>query len=179
MTVFLALLLECKIVLISEHYTLLTICAESLRLLVQPLRWCHVYVPLLPEVMVDHLIGCPTPYIMGLHRRTLLAKEDFPLQDVVQVDLDNDLVEAPSKDLDFSSVPFAAPLSRRFERFASPYTSLTDSFRWPGQLTSRGPDIVGALQVLRDFIDSLLVSMEGTSAGAARISFSCRPQIGS
>jgi hypothetical protein len=163
-TVFLALLLECKVVLISEHLTLLTLTAESLRLLMQPLRWCHVYVPMLPEVMVDHLIGCPTPYIMGLHRRTLLAKEDFPLADVVRVDLDNDLVEAPAKDLDLSTVPFAAPLARKFERFAAPYTSLTDSFRWPAQLVCREPDPVAALQVLRDFVDTLLVSMEGEQA---------------
>lgn len=120
--VFLALLLECKVLLVSERLTLLTVAGEvggwagpsvgwlgigdttciptnmfthtfththeriqSLRLLLHPLKWCHLYVPLVPEVMVDRLIGCPTPFIMGLHRKTyLLRMDDFPA-DVVRV----------------------------------------------------------------------------------------------
>jgi hypothetical protein len=34
--------------------------------------------------MVDHLIGCPTPYIVGLHRKILQAKDEFPI-DIVKV----------------------------------------------------------------------------------------------
>lgn len=64
-----------------------SVCAtrQGLRLLLHPLKWCHLYVPLVPEVMVDRLIGCPTPFVMGLHRKTyLLRRQDFPA-DVVRV----------------------------------------------------------------------------------------------
>lgn len=128
--VFLALLLECKVLLISERLTLLTIAGEGLRFLLHPLKWCHVYVPLVPEVMIDHVIGCPTPFIMGLHRKTYLQRQDDFPADIVQVDLDNDYVEAPAKDLNRKNAPFAGPLARNFERLASPATALSDSCHW-------------------------------------------------
>lgn len=132
--VFLALLLESKVLLVSERLTLLTIAGEvggfihqkeettalsnldrehgrgkatsgyhqpirsshtnpnpthttpqGLRLLLHPLKWRHLCVPLVPEVMVERLIGCPTPFLMGLHRKTfLLRRDEFPA-DVVRV----------------------------------------------------------------------------------------------
>ena len=35
--------------------------------------------------MLDHIIGCPTPYIMGVHRKTYLARKDEFPTDVVKV----------------------------------------------------------------------------------------------
>ena len=128
--VFLALLLECKVLLISERLTLLTVAGEGLRLLLHPIKWCHVYVPLVPEVMMDHVVGCPTPFLMGMHRKTYLSREaDFP-PDIVRVDLDNDFVQVSAKDLNRTNVPFAGPLARKFERVVSPATALSDSCRW-------------------------------------------------
>lgn len=103
-----------------------------------------------------------------------------------QVDLDNDFVEIPAKDLNRKLLPFAGPLARRFERFANPSTALSDSFRWwaaPPTRTSSAqtsplhvsphaaaaaapgpplckPDVRGALLVLRDFIQDLLIGVE-------------------
>jgi hypothetical protein len=80
--------------------------------------------------MIDHVIGCPTPFLMGLHRKTYLQRQDDFPADIVRVDLDNDYVEAPAKDLNRKNAPFAGPLARKFERLASPSTSLSDSCRW-------------------------------------------------
>ncbi len=121
------------------------------------------------------------------------------------MDLDNDLVEAPAKDLNSKTLPFAGPLARRFERFINPSASLSDSFRWrvasreagampsqhpqqqhppfhsPTSVASHAsslvspfshvvtagpwaplcrPDTRGALLVLRDFIQDLLMGVE-------------------
>jgi len=143
--VFLALLLECKVLLISERLTLLTVAGEGLRLLLHPLKWCHVYVPLVPEVMIDHVIGCPTPFLMGLHRKTfLLRRNDFPME-IMRVDLDNDYVEVPAKDLNRKNVPFAGPLARKFERMASPAMAYSDSYRWPATTQLHAKTTTGML----------------------------------
>jgi hypothetical protein len=67
---------------------------------------------------------------MGLHRKTYLQRQDDFPADIVRVDLDNDYVEAPAKDLNRKNAPFAGPLARKFERLASPSTALSDSCRW-------------------------------------------------
>jgi hypothetical protein len=52
---FVAALLECKIVLKSSRLTALTVMGEFLRCLLLPLQWSHVYVPLLPKVRCSPL----------------------------------------------------------------------------------------------------------------------------
>lgn len=60
-----AVLLERQVLLHGSNFKRLTSCAEALRILLYPLRWAHVYVPLLPYMM-EEATEAPTPYIMGL-----------------------------------------------------------------------------------------------------------------
>ncbi|CAG9467449.1 unnamed protein product [Pedinophyceae sp. YPF-701] len=64
--VYSALLVEQRVLLRAKSYTLLTMAAEGLRVLLHPFAWHHhVYVPVLPASQVE-LIEAPTPYLMGL-----------------------------------------------------------------------------------------------------------------
>lgn len=63
---FTAVLLERRILLRSNKYTLLTLVSEAICHLIYPFRWQHVYIPLLFFSGVDY-IDAPTPYMMGLH----------------------------------------------------------------------------------------------------------------
>nr|GMC49630.1 DENN domain and WD repeat-containing protein SCD1 [Ipomoea batatas] len=63
---FIAVLLERRILLRSDKYSLLTLVSESICHLIYPFRWQHVYIPLLFFSGVDY-IDAPTPYMMGLH----------------------------------------------------------------------------------------------------------------
>ncbi|XP_074304749.1 DENN domain and WD repeat-containing protein SCD1 isoform X1 [Silene latifolia] len=63
---FTAVLLERRILLRSNKYSLLTLVSEALCHLIYPFRWQHVYIPLLFFSGVDY-IDAPTPYMMGLH----------------------------------------------------------------------------------------------------------------
>lgn len=63
---FTAVLLERRILLRSNKYSLLTLVSEAICHLIYPFRWQHVYIPLLFFSGVDY-IDAPTPYMMGLH----------------------------------------------------------------------------------------------------------------
>nr|CAB3477410.1 unnamed protein product [Digitaria exilis] len=63
---FTAVLLERRILLRSNKYTLLTLVSEAICHLIYPVRWQHVYIPIIFSSGVDY-IDAPTPYMMGLH----------------------------------------------------------------------------------------------------------------
>jgi hypothetical protein len=83
------MLLERRVLLVSQHYSVLVEVAESLRALMYPLTWCLPYVPVLPRPMSDYL-ECPTPYLFGIGRDWAHA-ELLPeaADDLVLVDLDH------------------------------------------------------------------------------------------
>uniref|UniRef100_A0A061QLT2 Stomatal cytokinesis-defective 1 family protein n=1 Tax=Tetraselmis sp. GSL018 TaxID=582737 RepID=A0A061QLT2_9CHLO len=60
-----ASILERQVLFTGDSIGTISSCAETLRLLLFPLRWAHVYVPVLPLMLVE-AIQAPTPYIMGL-----------------------------------------------------------------------------------------------------------------
>ncbi|OQR89910.1 hypothetical protein THRCLA_09519, partial [Thraustotheca clavata] len=92
LTVFTGVLLECRILLISSQYTVLALVAETLRTLISPLTWPHVYVPVLPGRMLDYL-QCPTPFLFGVQKDLLDENLLSELGDeVLCVDLDTSMV---------------------------------------------------------------------------------------
>ena len=60
------LLAERRVILVSEHTTLITVAAETLMSLLYPFRYYHTYIPLLPESLLDCL-DAPTPYLMVIY----------------------------------------------------------------------------------------------------------------
>ncbi|RLN72991.1 hypothetical protein BBJ28_00023848, partial [Nothophytophthora sp. Chile5] len=68
--VFTAALLESRILLVSSYLSVLMKVGESLRALMHPLSWPHVYLPVLPRRLLQYL-ECPTPFIFGAERRAL------------------------------------------------------------------------------------------------------------
>ncbi|CAK4647532.1 unnamed protein product [Aphanomyces euteiches] len=92
LTLFAAALLESRILLISSQYTVLAVVAEALRTILSPLKWPHVYIPVVPGRMLDYL-QCPTPFIFGVQKDLLDANLLSELGDeVVCVDLDTSVV---------------------------------------------------------------------------------------
>ncbi|XP_031279050.1 DENN domain and WD repeat-containing protein SCD1 [Pistacia vera] len=82
---FIAVLLERRILLRSDKYSLLTLVSEALCHLIYPFRWQHVYIPLLFFSGVDY-IDAPTPYMMGLHSG--VDTSNLVMDGVVVVDLE-------------------------------------------------------------------------------------------
>ena len=57
---------ERRVLLRSRQLSLLVAAAQGLLAALQPMRWRHVYIPLLPHALVDY-VEAPTPFVMGLH----------------------------------------------------------------------------------------------------------------
>ncbi|KAF7036692.1 hypothetical protein CFC21_047263 [Triticum aestivum] len=82
---FTAVLLERRILLRSNKYTLLTLVSEAICHLIYPIRWQHVYIPIIFSSGVDY-IDAPTPYMMGLHSG--VDTSTVTMDGVVVVDLE-------------------------------------------------------------------------------------------
>ncbi|XP_058073916.1 DENN domain and WD repeat-containing protein SCD1 isoform X2 [Magnolia sinica] len=83
---FTAVLLERRVLLRSNKYSLLTLVSEAICHLIYPFRWQHVYIPLLFFSGVDY-IDAPTPYMMGLHSG--VDTSGLAMDGVVVVDLEH------------------------------------------------------------------------------------------
>ncbi|XP_052179546.1 DENN domain and WD repeat-containing protein SCD1 isoform X2 [Diospyros lotus] len=89
LNLFTAVLLERRILLRSNKYSLLTLVSEALCHLIYPFRWQHVYIPLLFFSGVDY-IDAPTPYMMGLHSG--VDTFGLTMDGVVVVDLEHNRI---------------------------------------------------------------------------------------
>ena len=94
-----ALCLEQKTLLVSSSYSLLTTVAETLTSLLFPFFWSSIYMPFVPEPMLDFL-HAPVPFFSGLH--TMLTERDGFMMpdDCVVVYLDRNEVVVPSASAD-------------------------------------------------------------------------------
>lgn len=79
------LLQEGRVVLCSDHLSLLTPIVESLLSLLFPFNWHGMYVPILPSNMLDAL-DAPVPYLVGINGDCVQP------EGVVVCDLDQDVV---------------------------------------------------------------------------------------
>ncbi|CAH0475868.1 unnamed protein product [Peronospora belbahrii] len=117
--VFTAALLENRILLVSSYLSVLMKVSESLRALMHPLSWPHVYLPILPRRMLQYL-ECPTPFIFGAEKQALDDAQRQVIEDggddlfagageeLLVVDLDKGAVLR-------GEVPCALPGSVRFD----------------------------------------------------------------
>lgn len=96
---FIAALLEQKIVFSSGRRSTLVSATMALTELLKPLQWCHLLVPRVPASLAADLIQYPAPYILGLSSEDAGMIEllrELP-SDVTMVDLDvGRVILAPS-----------------------------------------------------------------------------------
>ena len=177
-------LLERKILFISKSYSLLTAAVASLKLLIRPLCWQHLCIPVLPRDMIDTL-ECPTPFIIGVNS-VYAFKRDFPfVLDLVVVDLDAGTIQTQQANADIEqgdeedsaliavkeaihSPPSKLQKQLLFDlRIAiRPSSSSCDDILWP--LCSEDLDALTSLkQLFSTFILKLLEGVEHCSFAIA------------
>lgn len=60
---------ESQVLIVSDSYYNLMLISECLISLLNPFKWPHVYVPILPSKLGLHYLDAPTPFIMGINSR--------------------------------------------------------------------------------------------------------------
>jgi hypothetical protein len=89
--IFEHLILEQQVLLLSSQYSLLTVAAEGLLSLLFPFQWQHIYIPLLPQPLLDFL-NAPVPFLVGTITSYVRDMKSLP-PGVLVVDLDhNDII---------------------------------------------------------------------------------------
>ena len=86
-TALIAFLLEFKIAVVSSKISALLAMGEFLKVIISPLKWSHVYCPVLPKKFSNDLLQCPTPFYVGLQRE-FFDLSDIP-DDVIVLDIDH------------------------------------------------------------------------------------------
>merc|ERR1719401_1702854 len=99
-----ALACERKVLLVSSQLSLLTVCAEILCSLLFPMKWSHLYIPVLPRSLCP-MLDAPMPYLCGVSRSNFpYAVEDISDETVV-VDLDRNVVSLGPATPDLPPLP--------------------------------------------------------------------------
>lgn len=85
LSVFSATLSERRILFVSTKESSLTPVIESINNLLNPMFWRHIYIPLLPRILIEY-VCTPMPFLMGVLRSYL--PELALLGGICLVDLD-------------------------------------------------------------------------------------------
>ncbi|BDA43641.1 probable DENN domain-containing protein 1C at N-terminal half [Coccomyxa sp. Obi] len=84
-----ALLLERRILMVAQERDTVSAAVHAAAALLHPLRWQHIYLPLLPLALKDYL-SAPMPFLMGVHAPNLFKStlRSAAMEEIVVVDLD-------------------------------------------------------------------------------------------
>ena len=85
---FVALLFERRIVLTSKSLSKLSRATHAANRMVFPLKWQHVFLPLVPAGLMDYLTA-PMPFVVGLPLQLMSAYEKVPKEEVFLLNLDD------------------------------------------------------------------------------------------
>ncbi|KAF3491974.1 dDENN domain-containing protein [Arthroderma uncinatum] len=127
-------LAESRIIFLSSHISMLNLASKALVELLFPFQWTGVFIPILPSRLIQ-AIEAPCPYIVGIERR--YENIEFPSDDFVLVDLDQDLIESTSRPTPLprhqrrklqSLLQAAAPLHHRYGVSAGPPAYAMETF---------------------------------------------------
>jgi hypothetical protein len=153
-TILIAFILEYKIAVVSSKLTALTVMGEFLKSVIAPLKWSHVYVPLIPKQFNNDILQCPTPFFVGVQREFFDAST-VP-HDVILLDLDSDACRITA---DLAKALYAGRfLADALERVLRPALILCDEV----VMTEHDSHLVipDVLRLCKLFIADLLIGLE-------------------
>lgn len=63
--IFASMLFERRIIFTSKKLYRLSACVQSANAVLYPMNWQHIFIPVLPQSLIDYLLA-PMPYLIGL-----------------------------------------------------------------------------------------------------------------
>ncbi|XP_056874614.1 DENN domain-containing protein 1A isoform X3 [Takifugu flavidus] len=93
-----SMLYERRILICCSKLSTLTACVHGAAALLCPMFWQHVYIPVLPQHLLDYCCA-PMPYLIGVHSSLMEKVQRLSLDDVVVLNVDTNTLETPYNDL--------------------------------------------------------------------------------
>lgn len=122
MVVFASMLHERRIMMTSKKLSRLSACVQAANLLIYPMQWQHIFIPVLPKHLLDYL-SAPMPFLIGVPSVTMMQVKHHELGDVVILDADNNRVKTPFNDLGMLPTEIVSSLKRNLK---NPHLMLGD-----------------------------------------------------
>ncbi|KAF2360855.1 uDENN domain [Trinorchestia longiramus] len=98
MVVFASLLFERRIMISSKHLHRVSACVQAANALLYPMSWQHIYIPILPEPLIDYLLA-PMPFLIGVPDVLMQKVPLDEIRDVVYLNADTNEITTPFSDL--------------------------------------------------------------------------------
>ncbi|XP_036384416.1 DENN domain-containing protein 1A-like isoform X2 [Megalops cyprinoides] len=93
-----SMLFERRILVCCSKLSTLTACVHGSAAMLYPMYWQHVYIPVLPQHLIDYCCA-PMPYLIGVHSSLMERVKSVALEDVVILNVDTNTLETPYDDL--------------------------------------------------------------------------------
>jgi hypothetical protein len=82
---------ESRMIFFSNDLNKLSLICEGFRVLIYPLAWTHVYLPIVP-VQLLNLVEAPVPFLLGTHSENVCHINLHNLNEIILIDCDNGLI---------------------------------------------------------------------------------------
>jgi len=114
-----ALMLEQRVIFIGSRLGHVSSCAHAALTLLYPLKWQHIFIPILPTSMLSYACA-PMPYVLGILARHVPQLEQEPIEDALYVHLDSGRISGGAEAGDVSAIAsLPRPIMQSLERSLS------------------------------------------------------------
>ncbi|XP_045545776.1 DENN domain-containing protein 1A isoform X2 [Salmo salar] len=113
-----SMLYERRILICCSKLSTLTACVHGSAAMMYPMYWQHVYIPVLPQHLIDYCCA-PMPYLIGVHSSLMEKVRGMALDDVVVLNVDNNTMETPFDDLQSLPNDMVSSLKNRLKKVST------------------------------------------------------------
>ncbi|XP_042250790.1 DENN domain-containing protein 1A isoform X2 [Thunnus maccoyii] len=113
-----SMLYERRILICCSKLSTLTACVHGSAAMLYPMHWQHVYIPVLPQHLLDYCCA-PMPYLIGVHSSLMEKVRGMALDDVVVLNVDTNTLETPYEDLQSLPNDVVSSLKSRLKKVST------------------------------------------------------------
>ncbi|XP_061732742.1 DENN domain-containing protein 1A [Nerophis ophidion] len=113
-----SMLYERRILICCNTLSTLTACVHGSAAMIYPMHWQHVYIPVLPQHLLDYCCA-PMPYLIGVHSSLMEKVRGMAIEDVVVLNVDTNTLETPYNDLQSLPQDVVSSLKSRLKKFST------------------------------------------------------------
>lgn len=113
-----SMLYERRILICCSKLSTLTACVHGSAAMLYPMYWQHVYIPVLPQHLLDYCCA-PMPFLIGVHSSLMEKVQVMALDDVVLLNVDTNTLETPYDDLQSLPNDVVSSLKSRLKKVST------------------------------------------------------------